>query len=303
MNLDLIIPTYNRAHLLKDCLDSIFRAGRPSGLSVTVIVVDNNSADNTKEVVEPFLESRDIPVRYIHVARPGKSVALNEAIAQTDGDFIGLIDDDEQLDFAWFEVAYREFALDSGIEYIGGQCFPNWERAAPNWISKNYRGAVGVILCSERGAFSSEFRQMLPGGNTVIRRSTLQRVLPYPEQLGKIGKRIRSGEDEVIYHRLLNIGARGIFVPELIIYHWVPAERMTRKYYRKWVIGRGISVGSQLRERGFKETGMLGIPRYLFGIAARSFWPMLGAKSQQERFTAQLSILDCFATLYGRHFY
>jgi hypothetical protein len=48
---------------------------------------------------------------------------------------------------------------------------------------------------------------------------------------------------------------------------------------------------------------MLGIPRYQFGIAARALWPMLTAQSSPARFTAQLSILDCFATLYGRHFY
>jgi len=66
------------------------------------------------------------------------------------------------------------------------------------------------------------------GGNAVIRRATLERVLPYPERLGKIGNKIRSGEDEVIYHRLLDIGARGIVLPDLIITHWIPAERMTR---------------------------------------------------------------------------
>jgi glycosyltransferase involved in cell wall biosynthesis len=299
MKLDLIIPSHNRASLLRDCLNSICKARVPAGLEVTVFVVDNRSTDMTRSVVESFGDT----VQYIYAGRPGKSAALNDAIPQTHGEFVGFIDDDEQLDPSWFEVAYRELRADPELQYIGGQYYPNWEKPAPGWFSDNHRGAVGIVLCSERGSFSDDFRQMLMGGNAIISRETLKRVLPYPEELGKIGKKIRSGEDEVIYHRLLQLGAKGIFVPELIIYHWIPAERLTKQYFRKWIVGCGISVGSQLRKRGFKEAGMLGIPRYQFGAAVRSLWPMLTKKSQQERFTAQLTILDCFATLYGRHFY
>ena len=303
MDLDIIIPTYNRAHLLKDCLRSVFVAARPKGLNITVVAVDNNSGDNTREIVQSFLELRDLPVRYIFVGRPGKSAALNEALAQTEGEFVGLIDDDEQLDPAWFEVAYRELSASPAVDYIGGPYHPNWEHAAPDWLPVAYPGTIGIVLRPARTAFSHEFGGMLMGGNAVIRRATLERVLPYPERLGKIGNKIRSGEDEVIYHRLLDIGARGIVVPDLIITHWIPAERMTKSYFRRWIAGRGISVGWQLRERGFKEPGLLGIPRYQFGACFRALWPMLTAKSQRERFTAQLSVLDCFATLYGRHFY
>ena len=303
MNIDIILTTYNRVQLLTDCLKSVLLANRPKNLNISLVIVDNNSTDGTREIVQPFLESRELAIRYIFVARPGKSAALNEALAQTDGEFVGLIDDDEQLDADWFEIVAREFSNSPQIDYIGGPYLANWEQAPPTWLSRKYSGAVGIVHYPERRAFSHEFGQMLMGGNAVIRRTALQRVLPYPEQLGKIGKKIRSGEDEVIYHRLLGIGALGIFVPELIIHHWIPAHRLTKRYFRKWVIGRGISIGSQIRERGFKETSMLGIPRYQFGAAARSLLQMLVAKSQRERFTAQLTILDCFATLYGRHFY
>jgi glucosyl-dolichyl phosphate glucuronosyltransferase len=301
--LDLVIPTYNRANLLKECLQSILRASRPDSLHINVVVVDNNSADSTKDVVQSFSEQTDLSVRYIFVARSGKSAALNDSLSQTNAEFIGLIDDDEQLDPDWFEVVYREFVTHPELDYIGGPCSPNWEQARPDWLPLEYGGAMGIVRRPTRIAFSREFDGMLMGGNAVIRRSVLQRVLPYPEHLGKIGVKIRSGEDEVIYHRLLDIGAHGMVVPELIIHHWIPATRLTRRYLRQWVIGRGISIGSQLRERGFEEPAMLGIPRHKFGAATRSVASMLTAKSARDRFASQLSILDCFATLYGRHFY
>jgi glycosyltransferase involved in cell wall biosynthesis len=303
VKIDLLIPTYNRANLLKDCLESVAVARHPRDLAVTVVVVDNNSSDHTKEVVQAFLELPDLSVRYVFVGRPGKSAALNDALAQTSGELVGFIDDDEQLDPSWFEVVYKEFAAASDIQFIGGQYHPRWEHEPPPWISRSYIGAIGIVLRTNRVTYSPDFPGIMMGGNAVIRRSSLQKVLPYPEHIGKIGKKIRSGEDEVIYHRLLRIGALGVDVPELIIYHWIPAERMTKKYFRKWVIGRGISVGAQLRERGFKETSMLSIPRYQFGTALRAIWPMLAARSEPDRFAAQLCILDCFATLYGRHFF
>jgi glycosyltransferase involved in cell wall biosynthesis len=308
MDLDLIIPTYNRADLLKKCLDSVCRAVRPNGLSVTVYVVDNNSQDNTRAVTQDFLahqspSSNNLKFKYLFVSRAGKSAALNETLAQSSGRLVGLIDDDEELDTSWFEVAHREFTEDSALEYIGGPYFPNWEIAQPLWLPQTYTGILGIVPRPARVPFSSQFHGMLMGGNTVIRRSTLQKVLPYPEHLGKIEGKIRSGEDEVIYHRLLELEAKGVVVPDLIIYHWIPAARLTKPYYRKWVIGRGISMGSQLRERGFSEPAFLGIPRYKFGSLLKSLTVMLTGSSQEVRFTAQLSILDCFATLYGRHFY
>jgi glycosyltransferase involved in cell wall biosynthesis len=308
MDLDLIIPTFNRAQLLKKTLESVLRANSVNGLKVTVVVVDNNSSDNTKETVTTFITRTEVvgtapSVRYLFVARPGKSAALNESLAQTHAEFVGLIDDDEELDPAWFQVLYREFSADPELEYIGGPYLPNWERAPPGWLPQSYNGIIGIVARPDRVAFSPQFSGMLMGGNTVIRRSTLRKVLPYPEHLGKIGPKIRSGEDEVIYHRLLNLQAKGMVVPDLAIHHWIPAERLTRQYFRKWIIGRGISMGSQLRERGHTGPALLGIPRYMFGASIRGLAAMFTAPSAQDRFTAQLSVLDCCATLYGRYFY
>lgn len=303
MNLDLLIPTYNRAPLLRSCLRSVLRAARPKGLQIKVTVIDNGSTDGTQEVVDSFAAQRQVCIQYVLVLRRGKSAALNEALSQTDAELVGMIDDDEQIDPAWFQVVHREFSVDLGLEYIGGPCAPHWERIPPNWFPARYGGVVGVAPRPERIAFSREFKGMLMGGNAVIRRRTLQRVLPYPEHLGKIGHKIRSGEDEVVYHRLLDIGASGVVVPDLIIRHWIPAHRLTKRYFRRWTVGRGISVGSQLRDRGFGERSLLGIPRYMLGSALRGFGLMLSSRSPTERFTAQLSILDWVATLYGRHCY
>lgn len=303
MDLDLIVPTYNRSQLLDRCLRSVAGARKPAGLRVTVVIADNNSTDNTSAVIRSFQNDTDLLIKYIFVERQGKSAALNEAISMTQAELIGLVDDDEELDPSWFEVAYREFSEHNETDYIGGPYLPNWEGSPPDWLPNTYRGAIGIVPRPERTAFSPNYHGMLMGGNAIIRRETLERVLPYPEELGKLGSKIRSGEDEVIYHRLLNIGAQGLVVPDLIIYHWIPAERLTKKYFRRWVVGRGLSVGMQIRSRGFEGPSFLGIPRFYFSKPVRSVMSSLLSRdpSGENSFTSQLLCLDCLATLCGRH--
>lgn len=299
LSIDILLPTYNRSALLVDCLKSICRARKPEDMDVTVWIVDNNSSDATAQAVVPFLDQREITFRYLFVPRPGKSAALNEALKHAQGDIIGLIDDDEQIADSWLETVYHEFTSDPELEYIGGSVLPNWATQKPGWFPHSYGGAVSIVPRTKRVPFSPDFQGMLLGGNAAIRRTTLERVLPYPENLGKIGTMIRSGEDEVIYHRLLALRAKGVCVPELVIYHWIPEDRLTKKYFRKWVLGRGISVGYQMRQRGFPETSLFGIPRYKIGQALRGLLPASLGKSQSVRFTAQLQILDSIATIYG----
>ena len=303
MTLDLIITTHNRVGLLTKCLASVEAARLPAHLSITVFVVDNRSSDNTREAVLAFRGRTHLHVEYIHTTRPGKSASLNDAIPRTEAELLGFIDDDETLDPTWFEVVEREFMQGHSIDFVGGPYLPDWEHSPPDWLPENFRGAVGIVPRVHRVEFSRDFEGILMGGNAVIRRRALERVLPYPEKLGKIGGTIRSGEDEVIYHRLLAIDAKGVVVPDLIVQHWISAERMTKRHYRRWTLGRGVSVGMQLRERGFRDPALLGIPRYYWGAMIRSILPSIFSRSEKNRLSAQLRILDCFGTLYGRHLY
>src|SRR5690242_17661704 len=104
MQLDVVIPTYNRSALLKKAIDSLLGARVPAGLSVQIIAVDNNSTDDTKATInEAAKQSR---ISYVFEKRQGRSPALNAGIAAATGDLIGFIDDDEEIDDSWYETIY-----------------------------------------------------------------------------------------------------------------------------------------------------------------------------------------------------
>ena len=302
MDLDLLIPTFNRATLLQKCLESIARALHPTTLNINVVILDNNSSDSTPQVAQAFVRRQStIKFQYVFVARAGKSAALNEGISRTHSELVGMIDDDEELDENWFDVVAKEMR-DPDLEYIGGPYLPNWEVPPPGWLPDRARGVLGIVPRVRRTAFAADFPGILMGGNAVIRRHTLEKVLPYPDKISKIAGRVWSGEDEAIYHRLLSIGAKGIAVPELKIYHWIPAHRLNRQYFRRWSWERGRGIGYQYRLRRFDGANILGIPRYKFREAARGIKKFVFARSERDRFEAELALLDFCGLLYGNRF-
>src|SRR5438132_11299153 len=108
-------------------------------------------------------------------------------------------------------------------------------------------------------------------GNAVVRRSLSDRVGGFNPALGRVGPRLTAGEDADFHQRLLDAGARGYYIPRLIIYHHIPAERLTKRYHRRWCFYRAISVAQLERARPQPVPHLFGVPRYLFGNAARGF--------------------------------
>ena len=153
LQLDVILPTHNRPQLLTRALNSLLAAEVPPGLNVRVAVVDNNSTDPIRELVRARISDFGGRLVYLFEARPGKPFALNTGIAATDGELVGLIDDDEEIDSNWYrsiEAAFRDDTLD----YIGGRCLPRWGGERPAWVGKHYAGVIGWV---ENGPEPREF--------------------------------------------------------------------------------------------------------------------------------------------------
>ena len=185
MQLDVILPTYNRHALLERALQSLLAAEVPSGLAVKVTVVDNNSQDKTPSVVKSFEGGFQGRLNYLFEPQQGKSFALNTGIAATSGELIGMVDDDEEIDRFWF-VRANEIFTQNELDFIGGPYVPRWGAPPPSWLPSRYSGVIGAFnLGPKRRPYGAD--TTLPGGNVVIRRSTLNRLLPYSTVLGPHG--------------------------------------------------------------------------------------------------------------------
>ena len=307
MQLDVIIPTYNREDLLKSSLQSLLTATVPSGLDVAITVVDNNSTDGTKLLVESFQEKFGDRVRYLFESKQGRSPALNAGITSTSGDLVGTIDDDEEIDPGWYKAVFEIFTT-SDLDFIGGPYVPQWAIPVPEWLPRQYGGVVGWVDGGDKQIpFDTNYQGILMGGNAVFRRSVFERVGLYATWLGRTDKGLLSGEDEEFYNRLLAAGAKGMYLPNLVIYHHVPPERLTKKYFRSWCFWRGVSLGLLDRKRKLPGPYLFGISRWHHRNAARGLISkarelFVESPDPATAFASELGIWDWLGLLYGRHF-
>jgi len=283
----VLICTYNRATLLGETLDTLARC-RTRELAWDVLVVDNNSSDETRQVVTSRIASYPVVLRYLFEPRQGKSNALNTGLAATDAAVIAFTDDDVRVDEDWVEASCRPLLDNPAIDYTGGPVLPIWERAAPAWLDQTRADLWGTlaILDYGRDEFIFEDRRRVPlGANMAVRRSLIDRVGGFDPELGRRGNSLLGQEQAEFFCRSRDAGARGLYVPAMGLLHHVPARRLTHSYFRRWWYWKGVSKARLEQRHPVTEMGvdlsrvrrLFGIPRFMIGSALRDLAGWVGS--------------------------
>jgi glycosyltransferase involved in cell wall biosynthesis len=272
----VLIATYNRASMLAETLDILSRSEPPRSGSWEVVVIDNNSQDDTREVVVLRQASFPVPLRYLFEGRPGRSAALNAAHRATKAPLILYTDDDVHVAPGWVRAGAE--ALADGWDYVGGPVAPLWEAPPPVWLDPALHGTIAILDYGASPFVFEEQRRVPLGANMGVRRDLLDQIGGFREDLGRSqGKKILGQEVPDLLARARTIGARGLYLPEMRVEHHVPAARLTKSYFRKWWYGKGVSkaaleLGQPMTELGIdlRQTPHIGsVPRFMLGSAVR----------------------------------
>src|SRR5205085_10674009 len=143
-----VLSTYNRCGMLEAALDSAL-AQESRGVHYEVIVVDNNSTDRTREVVEQRIAQGHANLRYIFEAKQGVSYARNIGVAKADAPLIAFADDDVRVASDWVANIKREFDLHPEIDYLGGKILPQWPSPPPDWLTRDHWWALALLDCGD----------------------------------------------------------------------------------------------------------------------------------------------------------
>ena len=288
MKYSLVIATYNRAADLRDTLGSL--AGlRPDG-DWEVLVVDNNSTDGTRQVVESAASTFPAPLRYLFEAEQGRSPALNAGIRRALGDIIVTTDDDVRVEGDWLDRASA--ALDRlQCDYVGGRVLPIWGGPRPAWLPDRGGKHWAVIALLDYGPQPIEFGARVPlGVNMAFRRSAFDRAGLLDPQTGRKAGTLLGQEVREWCIRARTAGVRGFYVPEMVVQHIIPASRLNKAYFRRWFYWRGISRAKLYAKAGLDMEAperttidfttvphIFGVPRYLYRKALSSLVTWLTA--------------------------
>jgi glycosyltransferase involved in cell wall biosynthesis len=296
----VIIPTFNSADLLSQTLESFAHKARLAQ-PWELIIVDNNSTDHTRATVESRIADFPVPLRYVFEPAQGRSHALNTGIRASSASILVFTDADVIIDESWLPAAVGPL-LDGDFEYAGGPVRPLWEAKRPKWLSLDRSDLWGTVAILNYGPipFIFEERRRIPlGANMAVRRSLVECIGLFDTRLGRSGTRLLGQEVPEFLARARAAGARGLYVPAMSLQHHVPARRLTKRYFRRWWYGKGLSRAQLDRLQPVDELGVDlskarqfgGVPLFMLRAAAMDVIGLFfGSFDPAERFRREVKL-------------
>lgn len=244
MRFSVIVCTLNRAALLCDALESLC-AQKTQRDEFEIVVVDNGSTDDTKEIVERF-GGKGTAVRYVYEAEKGLSCARNTGWRQCLGEYVGYVDDECRVPEGWLSRA-EELAREKTPDVFGGPFYPFYRTPKPEWFLDRYESV-------EFGEESRELlaHEYLAGGNIFISRDVLITMGGFDTALGMKGQTMAYGEETDLQARLRKqSGGEALIYYDrrLWLFHTVRPEKMRLG----WRLRQAVVEGRERVSMGFSS--------------------------------------------------
>lgn len=237
MVISVIIPTYNRSRFIELTLESFVRQNFDAG-NFEIIVADNNSTDNTTEVVSRFIENNKThSIRYFLERRQGVHFARNSAAKIATGDFLYFTDDDMIADPALLTELLDVFTLDKKIASSTGLVLPKWESEPPSWIRDLCNNALLSLNNPDYDLIVSEKDCNVFSCHQMIRREVFFQTGGFNPENTK-GVWIGDGETGLNI-KIREKGYKFAFTRKSVIQHIIPASRTTQSYLNKRLTNQG----------------------------------------------------------------
>jgi glycosyltransferase involved in cell wall biosynthesis len=267
------ICTWNRCALLRQTLEGMTRLNVPANLSWELLVVNNDSSDETDLCIAEF--AGRLPIRGTHEPQAGLSHARNRALKEARADLLAFTDDDVMVEPGWLAAFADAASRYPQVAAFGGPIEP-W---FPARIDPEFLQAFPIVASGFCGIDHGPAELFLKpdediyGASMGFRRSQLG-GLTFDPTLGAIGTSGRVGEEVDFLTRLRAAGGLVLWVPGMRLRHYVDPGRATLPYLKRyhdqkgqlWVRNLGVPEGAQV----------LGAPRWLWRKAAearvRSVW-------------------------------
>jgi glucosyl-dolichyl phosphate glucuronosyltransferase len=250
------VITYNRSRLLRETLSCMVRQNYPAG-RWELIVVDNNSKDETKDVVSSFF-SAGTPPRLVVETQQGLDHGRNRAIDEARGEILVLADDDILIEPDWLSDMVAPFSSDDAhkIGVVGGEVIPVFPDGIPPWLEGAHRPL----------AFRSDTGPLLPnqapmGANFAFPKWVFASFGKFDTNLDRQGERLFGGGDSEMIRRIRAKGLEAWFAPGARALHQMTAERLTFDYAKRHAFdsarSRVVDQVRTLRASGRSPFGFL----------------------------------------------
>lgn len=282
----VVISTYNRAALLPAALQNVLDLRGEVADTLELIVVDNNSSDDTRKVIAD-IQARDPRVRYVFEPQQGSSYGRNAGIRAARAPIVAFTDDDVRTSPDWIEAIVRAFHEHPDAAAVGGRVLPMWSSPPPAWLTREHWAPLALVDYGDRPFVVSADRPVcLVTANAAFRRDVFDAVGGFaPEfQLDSRGI-LGSVEDQELQLRVTRAGLPIVYDPRIIVHAEVQPSRLQRVYHRRWHAGHGYFYALlRFEQMDATRTGRLfGVPAHLYRQALEDVIGWTRAKAAGDR--------------------
>jgi glycosyltransferase involved in cell wall biosynthesis len=231
----IIICTRNRADELRKTLESFANVVVPPKFDAELIIVDNGSSDATPQIAQGCQLSA-IAVRYVMEPRQGQALARNSGLAAAGGEIILFTDDDVRPTLSWLVTHVRAYD-DPDVAAVKGRVELDFDGDVPSWLGPAHRAALAEV---NRGD-APEFPHLghLVGANMSFRKQVPAKIGPFNPMLGP--GRAGFWDDSEFSIRLMGAGFKQRYEPQAVVFHQIPASRLTAEYFLDAAFRNGLS--------------------------------------------------------------
>jgi glycosyltransferase involved in cell wall biosynthesis len=238
------IPTYNGAKRLPKLLELLRDQIHTENLSWEIIVIDNNSTDDTAKLIQSYQEnwSCPFPLKYFFEPQQGAAYARKRAIKEAKSELIGFLDDDNYPQLNWVQSAYNFAKKYPQAGAYGSQIHPDWEVEPP----ENFQRVAAFLAITERGDLPLKYepaKKLLPpsAGLVVRRQAWLDSVPNDPILTGRVTGNMLTSEDLEMLSYIQKSGWEVWYNPEMELFHKIPSSRLKKEYLIPFFRGIGLS--------------------------------------------------------------
>lgn len=244
MKASVIICTYNRAKLLENSIYSV-QGQDLVNKEFEIVVVDNNSTDETRAVVEKMVNASPVMIKYVFEKHQGLSIARNTGISNASGEIIVFTDDDIEAEKSWLRELISVFD-DTEVFAAGGPIRPIWLIEKPAWLTEKWYSYLTINefeSAREKGEFNGD-NECPWGANMAFRREVFDLIGMFPTDLGRVDKLLLSNEEVHLFKKIKESGKRIKFAIGAIVYHKITPEKLKKLwfYHRTYWQGRSDAI-------------------------------------------------------------
>lgn len=247
--ISIVLCTYNNADSLKITLEQLAAQEVDNAHLIELIVVNNNSSDNTQAVIEAADIHRYAYHHYLE-ARQGLSHARNLGVNKARGTYILFTDDDADIPSDWAQGYLYRLQIDP-VDVLFSKINIIWDRPQPWWYDERYKGFFAAIDHGDESFSVTSWRHPFFGKNFCVRKSIISEIGGFDPNLGRKGNDLLGGEETALFSYLLAQKKSIWYRPNMPVGH----RLKLREYSEENIKKQHLACAKPIVWFGFDEEG------------------------------------------------